>query len=184
MLDFCVVHSSCRSLVTSCRISFVGRARIRIGFKFIFSEHLRIDAVSGACQFLQSRMFLWISSCCPFVVSSGDRSYPNFLFVVAAAWAPASSKKLLYICWYTLPLSWVGPCSQKDLVGFRTLVLSFLHLADGTSLSRKFFTLSDYSSTHSWDFVVRSVDSSLVCHFVIEVHVCIYMVGFSPFVCA
>jgi hypothetical protein len=57
-LDFCVVHKSSRSLVTSFRISFVGRSRICIGFTFIFSERFSIDVVSGACQFLQSRMFL------------------------------------------------------------------------------------------------------------------------------
>ena len=84
-LDFCVVHSSFRGLVTSFCISFVGRARIRIGFTFIFSEHFRIDVVSGACRFLQSRMFLWISSGCPFVVSSCNHSYPNFVFAIAAA---------------------------------------------------------------------------------------------------
>jgi hypothetical protein len=127
-LDFCVVHSSCCSLVTSFHISFVGRARIRIGLKLIFSERFRIDVVIGACQFLQSRMFLWISSCCPFVVSYCGRSYPNFLFAIAAGWAPASSKKLLYICWYTLTLSWVGPCFEKDLVSFIVLWFYISHV--------------------------------------------------------
>ena len=98
-LDFCVVHSSFWSLATSLRISIVGQARILVRFTCIISAPFRIDGVSGAWRFLQSRMFLWISSSCPFVVSSCDRSYPNLRFAVDADVAPASSKKLLYICW-------------------------------------------------------------------------------------
>ena len=120
----------------------------------IFFERFSIDVVSGACRFLQSRMFLQISSCWPFVVSSQECLYPHFLFVVAAALAPARSKKLLYICWYTLTCLGLVHVSKKDLVSFSTLVLYFSRLADGTSLSSKFFTLSDCGSTKFQDFVV------------------------------